>query len=304
VAASSTTVLHGTDAQALSPTFGWFDSVVVEHSNTIRLRGWAATSDFPTTPLGVRAVVDGSIYFFPDTNFRIADTLRTDVGASYPGYGNNHGFDFKIPSTNGSHTVCIQAQNSGVYNQIGNCRSYTVNGSNGEGRFFGRLWQHHEYQVRTVTYSRGTTWSGNIDAGVTSWDPNTPGLQTQLTATSNTSTNVPFVLFDLDSIYGPGVLGVTLIGGTCPTFAAPCLSLPISGTPYVQNTVYLNNANSSMINSGLTRQSVTGHEFGHAIGLAHPWNAGIGTIMVQSISPWRTATPQNWDRQNVDIAYP
>ncbi len=45
---------------------------------------------------------------------------RSDVGAAYPGYGANHGYDATVTAAKGTHTVCTYAINtlSGTTNPV------------------------------------------------------------------------------------------------------------------------------------------------------------------------------------------
>ena len=58
-----------------------------------------------------------------------ANLSRTDVGSAWPGYGNLHGFDFKVTLSPGFHTLCAfgvnAANTAGISNNIG-CRNVTV----------------------------------------------------------------------------------------------------------------------------------------------------------------------------------
>ena len=76
--------------------------------------------------VGIRVMIDGWPVW-PD--YSIAGKPRPDVAVAYPGYGPNHGFDFNVAvGMVGTRNVCVQAQNSGVYNNL-NCR--TINLSDG-----------------------------------------------------------------------------------------------------------------------------------------------------------------------------
>jgi hypothetical protein len=117
---------------ALSGVVGSFDGVIAisgSGNGSILLQGWALTSDYPTVPLGVRITIDGVLWPMPSPGYITANTYRPDVGAVYPGYGNYHGFYNWFPAPHGTHTVCVQAQNSGVYFWLTSpCRVYSMPG--------------------------------------------------------------------------------------------------------------------------------------------------------------------------------
>jgi hypothetical protein len=74
---------------------------------------------------GGRVYVDGiGVAWFT------ANTSRPDVGAAYPVYGNGHGYDFRIPTTLGTHHVCVYAINHGPGdNPLLGCRTITITGN-------------------------------------------------------------------------------------------------------------------------------------------------------------------------------
>jgi hypothetical protein len=74
--------------------------------NGIRLRGWAIDPD-TAAPIAVHLYVDSA------GQAVTASRNRPDVGAAYPLYGSNHGFDTTIPAGNGVHTVCAYGINTG-----------------------------------------------------------------------------------------------------------------------------------------------------------------------------------------------
>lgn len=83
-----TSVLVGTsapNAAALSSVVGWLDPgwISVSADNSINVSGWALTSDYSTAALGVRIRVDCCSYYFPATNYRVANLYRPAVGAAY-----------------------------------------------------------------------------------------------------------------------------------------------------------------------------------------------------------------------------
>jgi hypothetical protein len=55
--------------------------------------------------------------------------LRPDVGAAYPGAGNNHGWELAVPLDPGSNTVCAYAMDipgPAGPGQLGPCATVTV----------------------------------------------------------------------------------------------------------------------------------------------------------------------------------
>ncbi|UCR90342.1 hypothetical protein [Mycetocola spongiae] len=84
------------------PPFGAFD-VVIPAPGMITVRGWTIDPD-TTGPVNVRVALNGVTQIYP------AEAFRPDVGAAYPGFGNNHGFDIVIPIMNDRNVnVCVEA---------------------------------------------------------------------------------------------------------------------------------------------------------------------------------------------------
>jgi hypothetical protein len=71
----------------------------------IRVGGWALDGD-TTSAINVHVYVNGAF-----AGSGSANKSRPDVGALYPGMGNNHGFSFTVPGSGG--TVCAYAINTG-----------------------------------------------------------------------------------------------------------------------------------------------------------------------------------------------
>ncbi|WP_066582665.1 hypothetical protein [Cellulomonas timonensis] len=69
----------------------------------LTVSGWALDLDVPTTAVPVHVYVDGVGHAIT------ANQTRADIGAKYPGAGNQHGFQANIPVANGQHTVCVYA---------------------------------------------------------------------------------------------------------------------------------------------------------------------------------------------------
>ncbi|MDY7526663.1 hypothetical protein [Cryobacterium sp. 10C2] len=104
--------------------FGSLEAVQVV-AGGVQASGWAIDPD-TASPIAVHVYVDGTGVAF------VADKIRTDVGAAYSGYGNNHGFSETVAAAAGSHRVCVYGINSGsgVNTQIG-CTTVTVPGATG-----------------------------------------------------------------------------------------------------------------------------------------------------------------------------
>lgn len=72
----------------------------------IRITGWTLDTD-TKSPLDIHVYIDGAA-----TAYR-ADASRPDVGAAFPGMGDNHGIDLTIQTSTGTHTVCTYGINVG-----------------------------------------------------------------------------------------------------------------------------------------------------------------------------------------------
>lgn len=103
--------------------FGYLDGVYPIVGG-VSLNGWAMDPDAATAPIDVHVYRDANIF----VEALRANTSRPDVGAAYPGYGNNHGFVGYAPMAPGSHYVCAYAVNVGggsAVTPIG-CRTVVV----------------------------------------------------------------------------------------------------------------------------------------------------------------------------------
>lgn len=68
--------------------------------------GWTIDPDGPAPTL---------VHIYVDGQFAVADTAnipRPDVGAAFPGFGDEHGFETFVPASPGSHQVCAYAINA------------------------------------------------------------------------------------------------------------------------------------------------------------------------------------------------
>jgi hypothetical protein len=123
VGAGSTNELLGCrDVLPRSP-FGAFDEVV-GGTEAITARGWAIDPDTPN-PIDVHLYVDGQ-----GPTVARADRPRPDVGASHPGYGDDHGFTIELADVAvGHHEVCVYALNVGAgEHHLLDCRPVVVTG--------------------------------------------------------------------------------------------------------------------------------------------------------------------------------
>lgn len=88
-----------------SAPFGSIDSFDVV-GNTVTVRGWSLDSDTPeSTAVHVYVGNSGTAH--------LADGLRTDIAAAYPGYGEKHGFAIQRALPAGGAQVCVYAINDG-----------------------------------------------------------------------------------------------------------------------------------------------------------------------------------------------
>ncbi len=141
-------------AQAASsnPT-GTLETLAVAPDGSVTGSGWTADTDAPTTVLQVKLSDNG----VPKTSV-LAGAARSDVAAVYPAFGANHGFSFQLVLGNGSHQVCVTAQNvgPGADSQLG-CRTFTIAND------------------PTGTIGTGTLSGNTVTFAGTAADPNTTG---------------------------------------------------------------------------------------------------------------------------------
>ncbi len=98
--ANADTLVYCADIVIPKPTIGYIDTVTPT-ATTTTISGWAI--DLGTdAPITVRMSIDGV-----DASFT-ANTARPDVGAFF-GVGPDHGFTATMPTTLGSHQVCLTA---------------------------------------------------------------------------------------------------------------------------------------------------------------------------------------------------
>ncbi len=102
--------------------FGQFDRAASSSGRTA-VSGWAMDPHAPTTSVRVHLYDSGPL---GTTGYSLsANDSRPDVGSSYPGYGNNHGWSASLPlAGDGSHRLCAYA--IGRINMTIGCRVVTV----------------------------------------------------------------------------------------------------------------------------------------------------------------------------------
>lgn len=106
---SSLALLAGGGDPAFANPFGSVDAMA-RTPNGVQLTGWTIDPD-TTASLDVHVYVDGAI-----AGAGRADAFRGDVGRTYPGFGDDHGFSFSVPVGPGPHVVCAYAINRGAGN--------------------------------------------------------------------------------------------------------------------------------------------------------------------------------------------
>ena len=111
----SLAALAGGGAGAGSP-FGAFDTVQMIGADSATVAGWAIDPD-SRQPIDVHVYVDGQGFI------TVADVSRTDIGAAFPGFGDDHGFVTTVPVPLGAKQVCAYGINTGSgVNRLLGCR--------------------------------------------------------------------------------------------------------------------------------------------------------------------------------------
>ncbi|ROQ36635.1 hypothetical protein EDF46_3178 [Frondihabitans sp. PhB188] len=73
---------------------------------SLTVSGWAADGD-TIDPVRVAVYVDKK-----RVTASVADLTRADIGRAYPAYGASHGYSVTVPTTQGTHSVCVYALNA------------------------------------------------------------------------------------------------------------------------------------------------------------------------------------------------
>ena len=103
---------------------GWFDKAVVTGVGKVTINGWTIDPD-------TAALTDTHIYVDNVMHdIQPGGQTRADVGAAYPGYGDNHGWTETLTLPGGTHTICAYGINigPGTYNPLlsGGCKTITL----------------------------------------------------------------------------------------------------------------------------------------------------------------------------------
>jgi murein DD-endopeptidase MepM/ murein hydrolase activator NlpD len=117
---------------------GAYDTLLSPEPGVLRVRGWSFDADAKTTPLAMHVYVGGQAGQPGVTGYAFtANRSRPDVGAAYPGVGNNHGLDETFEtSKRGSQPVCLYAINvGGGGNVLLGCKTVTIADPNPYGHF-------------------------------------------------------------------------------------------------------------------------------------------------------------------------
>jgi hypothetical protein len=95
--------------------FGNVDILTSASPGTVKVAGWSADPDQPTTPTRVHVYIGGrSGAAGAEGHAFTADRSRPDVGTRHPGYGDQHGFSVTLTTAKrGSQQVCTYAINLG-----------------------------------------------------------------------------------------------------------------------------------------------------------------------------------------------
>jgi hypothetical protein len=103
-----------------SNPFGAIDAVNAG-PQSVTAGGWAIDPD-TSAPIIVQMYIDSRA-----NAMTWANQSRTDVGAVYPASGPNHGYNLKMATTAGTHTVCLYGINTGPGTSVQfGCRAVTV----------------------------------------------------------------------------------------------------------------------------------------------------------------------------------
>ena len=90
-----------------SSPFGSLDAAV-RNGTTLSVGGWSIDPD-TANPVSVHIYVDGAV-----VGGATANSNRPDLGAAFPLFGPNHGYNATFTVTAAAHRVCVYAINIGA----------------------------------------------------------------------------------------------------------------------------------------------------------------------------------------------
>lgn len=93
--------------QSQEEPFGSVDIIQRIPNVGMRVAGWALDPDLRLGAIDVNIWIDNALV----ATFTNVSGTRSDVGAAYPFWGSNHGFDAIAPVGAGPNTVCVDALN-------------------------------------------------------------------------------------------------------------------------------------------------------------------------------------------------
>lgn len=103
--------------------YGSVDAADTPAASVVHVAGWAVDGDTPTTPVTIDVYIGDELHVLGAAN-----GYRPDVGATFPGVGDYHGYDGQVTtSKTGDQNVCVYAIDTqgGPNPQLG-CRTLTV----------------------------------------------------------------------------------------------------------------------------------------------------------------------------------
>lgn len=99
--------LIGNAPVGLAAPFGWLDALYLG-PQSVRIVGWVIDPDAPGGRTSLHVYVDGVF-----AGQFATDATRSDVGAVYQGFGDQHGYDVTLPVASGDHRIQVWALNGG-----------------------------------------------------------------------------------------------------------------------------------------------------------------------------------------------
>lgn len=122
--------ITGAGAPAAHNPKGHYDAAGSPQAGTVAVRGWAFDDDAKTSAIDVHVYVGGEagVPGAEGKNIGPASASRPDVGAAFPGAGDNHGFEASFETgKRGSQPVCVYAINvGGGSNVLLGCKTVTI----------------------------------------------------------------------------------------------------------------------------------------------------------------------------------